>query len=106
MMPPFDLATTVAASPQRMATVVGERVVILDVRAGVYYGLDTVGAYVWSLLQQPLTVEELRDRLLEEFDVEPAVCTAELLALLDQLAAKGLIQVLPPTPFSHADGGQ
>lgn len=99
----IDMASAIAASPNYLATTIGERVVILDVPAGVYYGLDAVGAYVWSLIQQPRTVAEVRDLLLAEFDVEPAVCTAELLTLLQQLADKGLIHVTDAPRASHAD---
>ena len=103
MNPPIAAAAIITASPNYLATTVGERVVILDVPAGVYYGLDAVGAYVWSLIQQPRTVTEVRDLLLEEFDVESAVCMAELQDLLQQLAAKGLIQVNAVPLTGHAD---
>ena len=95
--------SAIVASPNYLATTVGERVVILDVSAGVYYGLDAVGAYAWSLIQQPRAVAEVCDLLMAEFDVEPERCRTELIELLHQLAAKGLIQVTAAPPASHAD---
>ena len=66
---------------------------ILNLKNGVYYGLDPVGARVWQLLQEPRTVNEIRDVLLDEFDVESARCEQDLLALLEKLAAEGLIEI-------------
>jgi hypothetical protein len=59
----------------------------------VYYGLDAVGARIWSLIQEPRTVNEIRDILLEEYEVEPERCERDLLALLQKLADEGLIEV-------------
>jgi hypothetical protein len=58
-----------------------------------YYGLDAVGARVWSLIQQPRTVQSVREALLSEYDVEPDRCERDLLALLNQFLAEGLIEV-------------
>ncbi len=68
-------------------------IVILGLRDGIYYGLNPVGARIWQLIQEPRTVAELRDRLLEEYDVEPEQCTQELLALLEKLADRELVEV-------------
>src|SRR6266849_192279 len=49
----------------------GGEAAILHVRKGMYYGLDPVGARVWELLQQPRSVQEIKESLLKEFEVEP-----------------------------------
>ncbi len=64
---------------------------LLDLGSGAYYGLDEVGAYVWGLLQQESRVADLLRALLLRYDVEPARCERDLLALLGQLHQAGLI---------------
>jgi len=66
---------------------------ILNLKNGVYYGLDAVGARIWTLIQDARSVGQVRDALLEEYDVEPERCEADLLALLARLEAEGLIEV-------------
>lgn len=66
---------------------------ILNVKAGMYYGLDAVGARAWSLIQKPLAVTEIKETLLNEYEVEPERCEQDLLALLNDLAEKGLIEI-------------
>ena len=82
----------VASSDQVSCDLAGEAA-ILRFNSGVYYGLDAVGAYIWNLIQQPITVSALRDAVLEAYDVEPTRCERDLLALLRKLADEGLIEV-------------
>lgn len=71
----------------------GGECVILDLSAGIYYGLDEVGSRVWSLIQAPITVEAIRDLLVAEYDVDSVRCEQDLLRLLHNMAALGLILV-------------
>ncbi len=59
---------------------------------GIAYGLNPVGKRVWELIQQPVQVSTVRDTLLQEYAVEPERCTQELLELLDNLLAQGLVE--------------
>jgi hypothetical protein len=64
---------------------VGGESVILNYRDGIYYGLNEVGSRVWALVQEPRTILEIRDRLLDTYDVDPESCLQDLLDLLNQL---------------------
>jgi hypothetical protein len=72
----------------------GEEAAILALDSGVYYSLNRVGARIWSLLQEPIVVQHLRETLLLEYDIEPDRLNRDLTDLLDRLAAEGLIEVL------------
>ena len=85
--------STVVAAKDQVSSDLGGEVAILDLKAGVYYGLDAVGARIWSLIQEPRTVNEIRDILLEEYEVEPERCERDLLVLLRRLADEGLVEV-------------
>ncbi len=67
--------------------------VILSLKSGVYYGLDPVGATVWDLIQEPKSLSEVRDAVLQEYDVEPERCEDDLRALLQELVEEGLVEV-------------
>jgi hypothetical protein len=81
------------SAKDQVSSDLGGEVAILDLKAGVYYGLDAVGARIWSLIQEPRTVNEIRDILLEEYEVEPERCERDLLVLLQRLADEGIIEV-------------
>jgi hypothetical protein len=88
----------VVASDGQVSSEIGEEVAILDLKAGTYYGLDSVGARVWELIQRPKSVGEIRNVLLEEYEVEPKRCERDLLALLQTLVNEGLVEVRNGTP--------
>jgi hypothetical protein len=85
--------TQVVASRDLVAANLDGEVVILGFQSGSYYGLDNVGALVWELIQEPRRVADLRDRILEEYDAEPAQCEQDLIHLLEDLLEKQLIEV-------------
>jgi sulfur transfer complex TusBCD TusB component (DsrH family) len=84
---------TVVVAGELLHSAFGAETVILSLKDGVYYGLEDVGARIWSLLQRPIRVSAIRDALVAEYDVEPERCRRDLLALLQDLAARGLVEV-------------
>ena len=66
---------------------------ILNLKDGVYYGLDPVGARIWNLIQQPRQVNEILQTLLDEYDVEKIRCEHDLMELLEQLIEKELVKI-------------
>lgn len=86
-------ASTVIAIKEHVSADLAGEVVILNLKSGVYYGLNEVGAHIWQLIQQPKTVTTIRDTLLQEYEVDSDRCQRDLLGLLHELAAMGLIEV-------------
>lgn len=83
----------VAAAKDQLFCNLGEEAVMLNLTNGVYYGLDAIGARIWTYIKEPKTVNEICDTLLKEYDVEQKLCEADVLALLHDLVAAGLIEV-------------
>ena len=89
----ISIKSIVVAGKDHVACALGEEAAILHMSKGVYYGLDPVGTRVWNLLQQPRPVEEIRQTLVAEYEVEPDRCGVDLLSLLENLHSEGLIEV-------------
>jgi Coenzyme PQQ synthesis protein D (PqqD) len=87
----------VVATRNQVSSDLGGEIAILDLEGGMYYGLDAVGARIWSLLQDPRTVEEIRDVLVGEYQVESNRCERDLLALVQRLVEEGLVEVKDET---------
>ena len=88
-----SLDSVAVASNELVSADLDGEVVILGFNSGSYYGLDQVGAFVWSLLQGPRKVSDIRDAIFENYDVELDECERDLLALLVELADKQLIDI-------------
>jgi Coenzyme PQQ synthesis protein D (PqqD) len=89
----LSIHSIVVATPEQVSCPLGEESAILNLKNTVYYGLNPVGARVWNLLQQARSVGELRDTLLDEYDVEVVRCERDLLELLEKMRGEGLIVV-------------
>ena len=90
---PLSLQTTVVVSSQQVSCPLGDESAILNLKNSVYYGMNPVGATVWNLLKEPKTVAEIRDAIIEEYEVEEARCEQDLFALLEEMRGEGLIEV-------------
>lgn len=88
----FTLDSCVVVSDEQVSTALGDETVILGMEDGVYYGLDAVGARVWTLLAIPRRVSELVSTITDEFEVTPEQCERDVLALLDELSERRLIR--------------
>jgi Coenzyme PQQ synthesis protein D (PqqD) len=83
----------VVATSEQISCPLGDESAILNLKNSVYYGVNPVAASIWKLLGQPRSVGELRDALVDEYDVEPERCEEDLLTLLRKMQAEGLIDV-------------
>ena len=92
----MTLDTVVVANPDAMSSSVGIETVILHFTAGTYFGLDEVGSRIWELVQDRRSVREIRDTLLDEYDVDEERCERAVRAFLASLAEHGLIVTHAP----------
>lgn len=88
------LTTHIKASNDQVSCDLAGEAAILDLKNGVYYGLDPVGARIWELIQAPTEVATIVSQLLDEYDVDAAQCEQDTLALLGQLEERNLIEVV------------
>ncbi|SUZ32341.1 hypothetical protein ROE7235_02097 [Roseibaca ekhonensis] len=83
--PAFQRATNVVSAEMDGETV------IMSLEKNVYFGLSGSGGRVWDLLETPATLAELVDTLSQEYDVTPETCRADVMAVLDDMQANGLV---------------
>lgn len=69
----------------------GDELVALDPNAGDCFGFNSVATSVWRQLEEPRTFEELRDALLDEYEIDEQQCAKELSELLENMSERGLI---------------
>ncbi|UFH51912.1 PqqD family peptide modification chaperone [Spirosoma sp. KNUC1025] len=88
-------ATRIQLVPNQSSSVLGNETILLNYEIGNYYELNEVGGFIWALLQErkEVSVQEIQDELLDEFDVDPVVCQAELTQFLESLLHEKLIEL-------------
>ena len=66
--------------------------VILNLDSGEYFGVNEVGARLWSGLVAGRTPREVAFELGEEFDVDQGTLLDDLVSLTRELVARGLLR--------------
>lgn len=85
--------TTVVATSEQVSSDLAGESVILNLKTGMYFGLNEVGASIWNLLQQPRSVKDICTQILEEYEVESEQCERDVLTLLNELVESELIEI-------------
>ena len=88
-----SMGSLVVATKEHISCDLSGEAAILNLNNGIYYGLDPVGAHIWKLIQEPTSVEAVRDSLLDQYEVAPERCERDLLELLEEFATNGLIEI-------------
>jgi len=91
--PDITLQSLVSRTPEVVGSKIEDRVALMSIKNGAYYGMDPVGSRVWALIERPTTVSAVCEKLLGEFNVEVAVCESQVLAFLRQLADAELLEI-------------
>jgi hypothetical protein len=74
-----------------LASNLDEDLVMLSVQTGKYYGVNSVGRRIWELLAVPMSVSQICDQLLKEYEVSRERCEQEVFSFLNELEAQGLL---------------
>lgn len=69
-----------------------DEMVMMDIEKGKYFTLNPVGTVIWNLLETPYSLEDLVERLMEEFEVDLAQCRQETEDYLQNLLKAGLVE--------------
>lgn len=72
---------------------IGDELVMMSARQGMYLGLTEVGARVWELLETESELDRICQALEGEFDVAPDVCRAEVAVFVAEMADQGVVTI-------------
>ncbi|MEO0970579.1 MAG: PqqD family peptide modification chaperone [Cyanobacteria bacterium J06639_18] len=83
----------ISAAKEQISSDLGGEAIILNLKSGVYHGLNEVAAKIWNIIQNPKSVNDVRTILLEEYEVDFQQCDRDLKELLQELTKVGLIEI-------------
>jgi Coenzyme PQQ synthesis protein D (PqqD) len=87
----LSLDDVVMQSDGFITSEIDNEIVALSIEHGTCYGLNRVGSRIWRLLASPVRIVDVCTTLLAEYKVEVEACEREVLDLLAELRAEGLI---------------
>lgn len=92
-MPELTLDRVVRISGDAVFRELDGEAVILQLDAGMYFGLDPVATRLWQLIAQHGHLRPVLAAALDEFDVEPRTLERDLLELVGRLAERRLVVI-------------
>jgi len=97
---PLDLddATLVQASSRIVSCELDGEAVLLDPQAGLYFGLNDVGAAIWSMIASPCRVSDICASIVTRFDVDDDTCHDDVQSLIEELLSRNLAVIVAPRP--------
>ncbi len=93
----MSIRTIVVASKHQVHCDLGGEAAILNLESGIYYGLNSVGSFVWNSIQSPQRIGDVCATMVKEFEVELENCERDVLELLREMLEQGLIEVCDAT---------
>jgi hypothetical protein len=90
----LDPATVVKKTADQVSCVLDAEVAILNVERAQYFGLQGVAAHIWDALQEPRSVREICDGVIDQFEVPSDVCRADVSRFIISLRDAGLVEIV------------
>lgn len=87
-----DEATCVQRNDEIPTGEIDGEIVALDLNRGDCFGMNEIGASIWNMAKEPITVGEIADRLVEMHDVERADCVRDVTPFVDEMIEAGLLR--------------
>ena len=98
----FSFDMKLAISPDILFQETLGESVLLDIRNGCYFGLDTIGTRMWAVLTTAPSLQSGCVLLKEEYDVEGRLLEKDVRDFVEKLAKNGLVEVHTATSASES----
>lgn len=82
------------AIKEHLFSEMNEEAVILSLKNGKYYGLNSVGLVVWANIQQAATLDEIEAAVMAEYEVDQETCQHEIVSFLETMLSEELIETV------------
>jgi hypothetical protein len=85
--------TVIKRNTKLLTSGLDNELVMMSLDKGEYYGLNTIAARIWNLIENPSSLHDVVNHLVEEYDVTREQCFADILPFLKEMLEKQIIEV-------------
>ena len=85
--------TLMRRRPDIITADLNEEIVMMDIQSGKYFNLKETAAEIWLLLESPLTLHDLVERLVIQYEVSYEQCEKDIMPFLQTMLTNRLILV-------------
>lgn len=84
--------TLLVANARHLTAAIGAEHVLLALDTERYHSLNSVGSFVWQLLQQPISPAEISREVHRHYEVDLTTAQRDVLTFLQALAEQDLVR--------------
>ena len=92
-MTKLSRSSKIVVSKDVVSCDLGGETAMLDMKEGIYYGLNEMGTIIWEYIQEPITLQEIVDKILVEYEVDEETCYRDLVELVEEMSKNGLVKI-------------
>jgi hypothetical protein len=90
-MKELNLSSRITQNKETLSSAIDDELVLLSIINNKYYGMDSVGSRVWSLLAEPITINDMITTLTGEYDIPATESEKDVFSFLNELYSENLI---------------
>jgi len=76
-----------------LSSPLADEVVMMNVMTGDYLGMNNVATFIWNLLAEPISGNDICQSLLGEYEIDEATCKSKTTEFLAKLEKDNLIKI-------------
>ncbi|MDF1572513.1 MAG: PqqD family peptide modification chaperone [Bacteroidales bacterium] len=87
----LSVNSVVQRNPAQEFSKIDEEIIMLNVNKGEYYALNDVASRIWEMIDTPVQVNDLLNKLIEEYEIDTQTCQQDTLRCLEDFRNKSII---------------
>lgn len=80
-------------STDMLANDIGKETVMMSIEMGKYYGMNKTGSYIWKVLETPMSLTDLCNRIVVDFKISKEQCLDEVKPFIEEMVKENILIV-------------
>jgi len=89
----MTLNSTISRSDNFVFNEVDGELVMMNIETGAYASMNETGKAIWTLLDEPKTIDAVITSLTEEYEIDRTACEADVLPFIENLAKAEILVI-------------
>ena len=87
----LSLSTKVYKNKNIISNQIDGETVIMRIEENDYFQLDETGTYIWNIIDKPISVIEISDKIIEHFGISREQSENDMLNFINELSRKKIV---------------
>jgi len=87
----LSLSTKVYKNKNIISNQIDGETVIMRIEENDYFQLDETGTYIWNIIDKPISVIEISDKIIEHFAISREQSENDMLNFINELSRKKIV---------------